>query len=65
MLYYRIRVRDGQEEGMIYPPLLILSYGEVTRDEMEKNANFKVFLNVYFQKNDTVKRSFDVSRIRM
>ena len=58
-------MRDGVDEGMIYPPLLILSYGEVTKDEIERNVNLKFFLNVYFQKNDNIKQSFDVSIINI
>jgi hypothetical protein len=33
-----VKVRGHEEEGRIYPPLLMLKYGEVTQEDIEANV---------------------------
>ncbi|KAL1129664.1 hypothetical protein AAG570_012609 [Ranatra chinensis] len=56
----RVKVHNGAEKGNIYSPLLILSYGELTREDFERNMPIKISFAVDFYMNTSVKRTFDV-----
>ncbi|PSN51036.1 hypothetical protein C0J52_15421 [Blattella germanica] len=46
----RVKVQSHEEEGRIYPPLLVLKYGEVNQQEIDENVevslSFKVAMGV-------------------
>ncbi|KAI1297432.1 Meckelin [Halotydeus destructor] len=60
----QIKLRDkekGSEKGLVYPPSLVITYEEVTEEEMKQNVSFVVtFSVVYLATQEKVERNFSI-----
>ncbi|KAJ9575177.1 hypothetical protein L9F63_025870, partial [Diploptera punctata] len=56
----RVKVR-GREEGRIYPPLLILKYGEVNQQDIDDNVELSVSFKVEYEMENSMSHSIEVS----
>ncbi|XP_014254022.1 meckelin isoform X2 [Cimex lectularius] len=55
-----IRVKKGPEEGLINTPLLILSYGEFNKEDVQNNRKKTFSFKVQFSMKSNVKRNMDI-----
>lgn len=57
----RIKVRDKSEGGKIYPPYLIITYGEIEKSVLD-NSKLKFTLSIKFQMESNTIRSIEVGK---
>lgn len=60
LCYYRVKVRGHEGEGQIYPPLLVLKYGEITQEDIETNAEVPFAFNVEYEMENSVSHAIEV-----
>lgn len=54
IIYFRIQAqREMENEGNIYPPFMVLEYGQITSENISSNEAFPVTFTVeFFMEND-------------
>jgi len=57
---FRVKVRGHEEEGRIYPPLLMLKYGEVTQEDIEANVEVSLTFSVEYEMENSVSHAIEV-----
>lgn len=57
---FRVKVQGHEEEGRIYPPLLMLKYGEVTQEDIEANVEVSLTFSVEYEMENSVSHSIEV-----
>jgi hypothetical protein len=55
-----VKVRGHKEEGQIYPPLLVLKYGEITQDDTETNAEVPFTFSVEYEMENSMSHAIEV-----
>lgn len=61
MLYIsRVKVQESPEEGKIYPPLLIVEYGELTENDVAANLPVKIKFEVEYNMENRITYIMDV-----
>jgi hypothetical protein len=55
-------VQGHEEEGRIYPPLLILKYGEVTQEDIEANVEVLLTFIVEYEMENSVSYAIEVGQ---
>jgi hypothetical protein len=58
-----VKVQGHEQEGQIYPPLLVLKYGEVTQEDIEANVEVPLTFNVEYEMENTVSHAIEVGFI--
>jgi hypothetical protein len=58
-----VKVRGREEEGQIYPPLLVLKYGEVTQEDIEANVEVPFTFSVEYEMESSVSRAIEVGQV--
>lgn len=53
--------REKEDEGKIYPPFMILEYGELTHEDIETNTNIEFIFSVDYQMDNDISHIIDVS----
>jgi hypothetical protein len=53
-------VQGHEEEGRIYPPLLVLRYGEVTHEDIEANVEVPFTFSVEYEMENSVSHAIEV-----
>lgn len=53
--------REKEDEGKIYPPFLILEYGELTNDDIQTNALIHFSFSVDYYMDNDIPHIIDVS----
>ncbi|XP_015109545.1 meckelin [Diachasma alloeum] len=48
-LTIQVRAQERKERGKIFPPLIILEYGELTQDDVEKNVEIPIEYRIVFK----------------
>uniref|UniRef100_A0A1B6EQU8 Meckelin n=1 Tax=Cuerna arida TaxID=1464854 RepID=A0A1B6EQU8_9HEMI len=56
----RIRTQQGEDQGRIYPPLLILKYGEITAKDLAADKPLDVSFTVDFYMDSRVTYTIDI-----
>lgn len=55
-----VRLQGTEEEGKIYVPYLIVDYGELTREEIEKNVLVSLKFEVHYEMDNTLSHALEV-----
>lgn len=55
-------MRGHEEEGQIYPPLLMLKYGEVTQEDIEANVEISLTFSVEYEMENSVSHAIEVGQ---
>lgn len=58
---FRVKVQ-GHEEGRIYPPLLMLKYGEVTQEDIEANVEVLLTFIVEYEMENSLSHAIEVGQ---
>ena len=56
-----MRVQSGNEKGRVYPPLLIIEYGELTSESIQKNDMVQLHFKVSFEMDSNMTHAIEVS----
>jgi hypothetical protein len=57
-----VKVRGHEEEGQIYPPLLVLKYGELTQEDIEVNVEVTFTFSVEYEMENSVSHAIEVGQ---
>jgi hypothetical protein len=60
LYYYRVKVRGHEEEGQIYPPLLVIEYGEITKEDIETDAEVPFAFSVEYEMENSMSHAIEV-----
>jgi hypothetical protein len=55
-----VKVQGHKEEGQIYPPLLVLKYGEVTQEDTEANVEVPFTFSVEYEMENSMLHAIEV-----
>jgi hypothetical protein len=55
-----VKVRGHEGEGQVYPPLLVLKYGEITQEDIETNAGVPLAFNVEYEMENSMSHAIEV-----
>lgn len=56
-------MQQGEDQGRIYPPILILKYGEITAKDIEADKVINISFSVDFYMDSIITYTIDVSNI--
>ncbi|KAK7873573.1 hypothetical protein R5R35_009277 [Gryllus longicercus] len=57
----RVRLRSAEDEGLIYSPLLVVHYGEVTQTEIEANSHVDISFSTSYDMPNNFDYALEVS----
>lgn len=57
---HRVKVRGHEEEGQIYPPLLVLKYGEITQEDSDSSAEVPFTFSVEYEMENSMSHAIEV-----
>lgn len=58
--FLRVRAQHGEDQGKIYPPVLTLSYSEITAQHIQTDTPVQISFYVDFYKDSRVTYTIDV-----
>lgn len=53
-------MQGHEEEGRIYPPFLVLKYGEVTQEDIEANVEVPFTFSVEYEMENSMSHAIEV-----
>lgn len=56
----RIKVQTGNDKGLIYPPLLVIEYEELSANAIQANVMVPLHFSVTFEMENKVAHSIEV-----
>ena len=59
--FHRVSVRGHKEEGQIYPPLLLIKYGEVNQQDIDDNVEVPISFQVEYEMENSMSHAIEVS----
>ena len=63
--FYSVKVQERNERGKIFPPLLVVEYDELTKDEITENVEVSVEYKVtYSLADDEITNAVEVRAYR-
>nr|CAD7394278.1 unnamed protein product [Timema cristinae] len=60
-LEIRVKVQGPKEEGRIYPPLLVVEYGELTQEDIQANVPVALHFSVDYNMDNNLYHAIEVS----
>ena len=64
IIVFRVKTRrEKEDEGKIYPPFLILEYGELTNDDIAMNSLINFSFTVDYYMDNDIPHIIDVSNV--
>nr|CAD7441633.1 unnamed protein product [Timema bartmani] len=60
-LEIRVKVQGPKEEGRIYPPLLVVEYGELTQEDIQANVPVALHFSVDYNMDNDLYHAIEVS----
>ncbi|KAJ4448147.1 hypothetical protein ANN_10160, partial [Periplaneta americana] len=57
----RVKIQEREEEGRIYPPLLVLKYGEITQEDIESDTHVSLTFSVEYEMDNSLSHAIEVS----
>ncbi|XP_067004734.2 meckelin [Anabrus simplex] len=57
----RVKVQNKEEEGRIYPPLMVVTYGEITRDDIDAGTLVTLHFSVKYEMTNSFQYSIEVA----
>jgi hypothetical protein len=55
-----VKVRGREDEGQIYPPLLVLKSGEITQEDIETYAEVPFSFSVEYEMENSMSHAIEV-----